>query len=84
MTASRYLSDVSTPRGSLAGQLAAMGFADTARAQRLLAELSLAESGAEQNQINLTCRNINRNLLDVAAVIGEEPARCGMGRPKVT
>jgi glutamate-ammonia-ligase adenylyltransferase len=39
---------VSTPRGSLAGQLAAMGFADTARAHRLLAELSLAESGADR------------------------------------
>ncbi len=30
---------MSTPRGTLAGQLAAMGFADTARAQRLLADL---------------------------------------------
>jgi glutamate-ammonia-ligase adenylyltransferase len=39
--------DVTTPRGSLAGQLAAMGFADTARAQRLLAELGLAESGSD-------------------------------------
>src|SRR5262249_49143673 len=33
--------DVSMPRGSLAGQLAAMGFADTARAQQLLAALGL-------------------------------------------
>src|ERR1700689_4922733 len=35
----RYGAGVSTPRGTtLAGQLAAMGFADTARAQRLLTE----------------------------------------------
>jgi glutamate-ammonia-ligase adenylyltransferase len=33
--------DVSMPRGSLAGQLAAMGFADTARAQQLLAALGV-------------------------------------------
>jgi glutamate-ammonia-ligase adenylyltransferase len=32
---------VSTPRGTLAGQLAAMGFADTARAQQLLAGLGI-------------------------------------------
>jgi [glutamine synthetase] adenylyltransferase / [glutamine synthetase]-adenylyl-L-tyrosine phosphorylase len=32
---------VSTPRGTLAGQLAAMGFADTARAQRLLGDLGI-------------------------------------------
>jgi glutamate-ammonia-ligase adenylyltransferase len=37
---------VSMPRGSLAGQLAAMGFADTAQAQRLLAGLGLAEPGS--------------------------------------
>ena len=35
------MQDVSMPRGSLAGQLAAMGFADTARAQQLLAALGL-------------------------------------------
>ncbi len=33
------------PRGSLAGQLAAMGFADTATAQRLLAGLGYGSSG---------------------------------------
>jgi glutamate-ammonia-ligase adenylyltransferase len=33
------------PRGSLAGQLASMGFADTARARQLLAELGRAEFG---------------------------------------
>jgi [glutamine synthetase] adenylyltransferase / [glutamine synthetase]-adenylyl-L-tyrosine phosphorylase len=33
------------PRGSLAGQLASMGFADTARARQLLAELGRAEQG---------------------------------------
>jgi [glutamine synthetase] adenylyltransferase / [glutamine synthetase]-adenylyl-L-tyrosine phosphorylase len=33
--------DVSMPRGSLAGQLAAMGFADTGRARQLLAALGL-------------------------------------------
>jgi [glutamine synthetase] adenylyltransferase / [glutamine synthetase]-adenylyl-L-tyrosine phosphorylase len=38
---------VSTPRGSLAGQLAAMGFADTAKAKRLLAELDLAQDGPD-------------------------------------
>ncbi len=35
------------PRGSLAGQLAAMGFADTARAQRLLADLPWAGPGPD-------------------------------------
>jgi glutamate-ammonia-ligase adenylyltransferase len=35
------------PRGSLAGQLAAMGFADTSQAQRLLSELGLAEPGSD-------------------------------------
>ncbi len=34
------------PRGTLAGQLAAMGFGDTARAQRLLAELGIDEADA--------------------------------------
>jgi glutamate-ammonia-ligase adenylyltransferase len=33
------------PRGTLAGQLAAMGFADTARAQLLLAELGIEAAG---------------------------------------
>ena len=33
------------PRGTLAGQLAAMGFADTARARALIAELGLAVGG---------------------------------------
>ncbi len=37
--------DVSTPRGSLAGQLATLGFADTARAMQLLAELARADDG---------------------------------------
>jgi len=36
------------PRGSLAGQLAAMGFADTARAQRLLAEIPWRGSGPDR------------------------------------
>ncbi len=35
------------PRGTLAGHLAAMGFADTARAEALLADLGLAVDGAE-------------------------------------
>jgi [glutamine synthetase] adenylyltransferase / [glutamine synthetase]-adenylyl-L-tyrosine phosphorylase len=39
---------VSTPRGSLAGQLAAMGFADTARAQSLLAEIPWIGSGPDR------------------------------------
>ncbi|MBO0832523.1 MAG: hypothetical protein J2P29_11205, partial [Actinobacteria bacterium] len=34
-----YRADVTSPRGTLAGQLAAMGFADTARARQLLTEL---------------------------------------------
>ena len=39
---------MSTPRGTLAGQLAAMGFADTARARRLLTdELGLDPDGAD-------------------------------------
>ncbi len=33
------------PRGTLAGQLAAMGFADTARARALIAGLGLAVGG---------------------------------------
>jgi [glutamine synthetase] adenylyltransferase / [glutamine synthetase]-adenylyl-L-tyrosine phosphorylase len=37
------------PRGSLAGQLAAMGFADTARAQRLLAGLPWGGSGPDRS-----------------------------------
>ncbi len=37
----RYRADVTSPRGTLAGQLAAMGFADTARAQQLVTELEL-------------------------------------------
>jgi glutamate-ammonia-ligase adenylyltransferase len=37
---------VTTPRGTLAGQLAAMGFADTARARQLLAELGIDAAGA--------------------------------------
>jgi [glutamine synthetase] adenylyltransferase / [glutamine synthetase]-adenylyl-L-tyrosine phosphorylase len=39
--------DVSTPRGTLAGHLAAIGFADTARAQRLLADIGLAAEGPD-------------------------------------
>jgi [glutamine synthetase] adenylyltransferase / [glutamine synthetase]-adenylyl-L-tyrosine phosphorylase len=35
------------PRGTLAGQLAAMGFADTARAQQLLAELDIDAAGGD-------------------------------------
>ena len=34
--AARYRAGVSMPRGTLAGLLAALGFADTARAQALL------------------------------------------------
>jgi [glutamine synthetase] adenylyltransferase / [glutamine synthetase]-adenylyl-L-tyrosine phosphorylase len=37
---------MSMPRGTLAGQLAAMGFADTARAQQLLAETGIDAAGA--------------------------------------
>jgi glutamate-ammonia-ligase adenylyltransferase len=36
------------PRGSLAGQLAAMGFSDTARAQRLLADIPWSGSGPDR------------------------------------
>ena len=35
------------PRGSLAGQLAAMGFADTARAELLLADLAVGDQGSD-------------------------------------
>jgi glutamate-ammonia-ligase adenylyltransferase len=38
---------VSTPRGSLAGQLAALGFADTTRAQQLLADLGVTGTGPD-------------------------------------
>jgi [glutamine synthetase] adenylyltransferase / [glutamine synthetase]-adenylyl-L-tyrosine phosphorylase len=38
----RYGAGMNTPRGTLAGHLAAMGFADTARAEALLTELGLA------------------------------------------
>jgi glutamate-ammonia-ligase adenylyltransferase len=37
---------VSTPRGTLAGQLAAMGFADTTRARQLLTELGIDATAA--------------------------------------
>jgi len=39
----RYRAEVGTPRGTLTGQLAAMGFADTARAVQLLTELGLVD-----------------------------------------
>jgi [glutamine synthetase] adenylyltransferase / [glutamine synthetase]-adenylyl-L-tyrosine phosphorylase len=39
---------VTSPRGTLAGQLAAMGFADTARAGQLLTELGLGDDSALQ------------------------------------
>ena len=42
----RYRAVVNMPRGTLAGQLAAMGFADTARAAQLLTELGLADGSA--------------------------------------
>lgn len=45
---------VNTPRGTLAGQLAAMGFADTARAQALIGELGLDVGGAGGDGRGLT------------------------------
>ena len=38
---------MSTPRGTLAGHLASIGFADTARARQLLGELGLAADGVD-------------------------------------
>ncbi len=42
----RYGAVVNMPRGTLAGQLAAMGFADTARAEALISELDLGAGNA--------------------------------------
>src|SRR5215469_4893758 len=38
---------MSTPRGTLAGQLAAMGFADTGRAQQLITEIGIVAAPAD-------------------------------------
>jgi [glutamine synthetase] adenylyltransferase / [glutamine synthetase]-adenylyl-L-tyrosine phosphorylase len=48
---SRYGAGVSTPRGSLAGQLAALGFADTARAGQLLGDLSAVASAGSAPEL---------------------------------
>jgi len=42
----RYRAGVNSPRGTLAGQLAAMGFADTVQARQLLAELRIDDAAA--------------------------------------
>jgi len=47
------------PRGTLAGHLAAMGFADTARAEALLTELGLAVSGDDDGPDGLLLRALS-------------------------
>jgi [glutamine synthetase] adenylyltransferase / [glutamine synthetase]-adenylyl-L-tyrosine phosphorylase len=47
----RYRAVVNMPRGTLTGQLAVMGFADTARAAQLLTELGLASSAAAARSV---------------------------------
>ncbi len=48
---------MSTPRGTLAGQLASMGFADTARARQLLAELGAEPDGADAVLVDALARS---------------------------
>jgi glutamate-ammonia-ligase adenylyltransferase len=57
-----YREGVTTPRGTLAGQLAAMGFADTGRARLLLAELGVTESEPGSPLLDALARSADPDL----------------------
>ncbi len=65
----RYRAGVNMPRGTLAGQLAAMGFADTGRARALIAELGLAVGG-EGSVLNEAARADGRRADGSLADVG--------------
>jgi glutamate-ammonia-ligase adenylyltransferase len=53
---------VTSPRGTLAGHLAAMGFADTARARALLADLGLTAAGPGSLLLDALARSADPDL----------------------
>ncbi len=73
----RYRAGVNMPRGTLAGQLAAMGFADTGRARALIAELGLAVGG-EGSVLNEAARADGR-LADGRLADGAAGTSAGNG-----
>ena len=70
----RYRAGVSMPRGTLAGQLASMGFADTGRARQLIGELNLDADGADSALLDALANAADPDLA-LASLVRMRPSQ---------